>query len=72
MLNIAFDVLLSTVLGIPEKGTRELGPDTHAWDPGPRTLHLGPGARSPGPLRGTRDLGPFALDLGPETLNVGP
>ena len=45
MLNIAFDVLLSTVLGIPEKGTRELGPDTHAWDPGPRTLHLGPGAR---------------------------
>ena len=52
VLNMAFDVLLSTVLGIPEKETRDPGigtwhPCIGPWtqDPPPGTLHLGPAVR---------------------------
>ena len=59
---MAFDVLLSTVLGIPEKKTRDpgigtwhpcIGPGTQ--DPPPGTLHLGPAVRDLHMEPGTRD-----------------
>ena len=43
-------------------GTQDSGPGRHTWDAGYRNLHLGPFTLALGPLRETRDLGPFTWD----------